>query len=186
MCLSCCAMLSTHFICCMQHVEHLGHFAVVFIHFFSPIFHPPWVPKCSILKVFARSTWAKNIGPWFTNTNFIMLSGPASVLEIKHFDIFSTLRVLHAPCAHRAKFQHMCFHGHCFPPASKFTGAKLKIPVQGRNKHQVSSIGLWQPSTSIWDTRHSGLRCAFSPGKICRNIKKVPHRATTPSLCDRR
>ena len=26
-----------------------------------------------------------------------------------------------------------------------------KIPVQGRKKHQVSSKGLWQPSTHIWE-----------------------------------
>ena len=25
------------------------------------------------------------------------------------------------------------------------------IPLQGRKKHQVSSKGLWRPSTSIWE-----------------------------------
>ena len=34
------------------------------------------------------------------------------------------------------------------------------------------------------NTRHCGLQWASSPGKISINIRKVPHRATTPSLPD--
>ena len=30
-----------------------------------------------------------------------------------------------APCVHRAKFRYMCFHGHCFFPASKLKGTGL-------------------------------------------------------------
>ena len=31
-------------------------------------------------------------------------------------------RELHAPWAHRGKFRYMCFHGHCFFPASRLKG----------------------------------------------------------------
>ena len=50
-----------------------------------------------------------------------------------------------------------------------------KNPLQGRKKHQVSSKGLWRPSTSIGNTHHSGLQWASSLSKIARNIRKVPH-----------
>ena len=47
----------------------------------------------------------------------------------------ASMRELHAPCAHHAKFRYMCFHGHYFPPASKLKGTRPTIPLQGRKKH---------------------------------------------------
>ena len=47
-----------------------------------------------------------------------------------------------------------------------------KLPVQGRKKHQVSSKGLWRPSTSIWE----------HPPEWCqKGAAPCEHHATTPS-----
>ena len=56
-------------------------------------------------------------------------------------------------CTHRARTLQsldICvFMGTVFSPLPSSKGTRLKTPLQGRKKHQVSSKGLWRPSTSI-------------------------------------
>ena len=56
---------------------------------------------------------------------FHLYTGGGCCISLLHTSALDTLRELHALCVHCAKFQYMCFHGHCFPPASKLKGTKL-------------------------------------------------------------
>ena len=64
----------------------------------------------------------------------------------------------------------------CVPPTRRVLRAPCKALIYTRY-HPNASSDHPQP---FGNTRQSGLQSACSLGKISRNIRKVPHRATTP------
>ena len=74
-----------------------------------------------------------SLAPWAPLCSLRILSGSGSQVLLpccwQSVCLFRPLisvvvwRELHALCAHRAKFRHMRFHGHCFFSASRLKGS---------------------------------------------------------------
>ena len=75
------------------------------------------------------------------------------LLAVGVFRVFyeGVARTVRAPC----KLSKHAFSRALFRPRFQLTAKihqeVIRIPLQGRKKHQVSSKGLWHPSTSIWE-----------------------------------